>query len=191
MPERANVTSVEAIKEFRSHLIVYVTKARPALEEVGAEVLRTRLWLQDTQRPYWEGQIKRRAKILEEAQQALFSARLGNLREATSAETAAVTRAKRSLEEAEGKLRITKLWTRDFDNRVEPLAKQLEKLHNILSIDLTKAIASLSETVKTLDAYSEAPPATGDAIPTGAGAQVPSATTTTPDDGGKQGGGAT
>jgi hypothetical protein len=190
MPVRANVTSVEAIKEFRSNLIVYVTKARPALEEVSAEVLRTRLWLQDTQRPYWESQIKRRMKVLEEAQQALFSARLGNLREPTAAETAAVTRAKRSLEDAEGKLRITKLWSRDFDNRVEPLAKQLEKLHNILSIDLTKAIASLSETVKTLDAYSEAPPATGDTIPTSTGAEIPSATTSSTDGGGKKEGGA-
>jgi hypothetical protein len=190
MPVRANVTSVEAIKEFRSKLIVYVTKARPALEEVSAEVLRTRLWLQDTQRPYWESQIKRRMKVLEEAQQALFSARLGNLREPTAAETAAVTRAKRSLEEAEGKLRITKLWSRDFDNRVEPLAKQLEKLHNILSIDLTKAIASLSETVKTLDAYSEAPPAMGDPIPTSTGSEIPSAATPSADGGGKKEGGA-
>jgi hypothetical protein len=127
MPVRANVTSVEAIKEFRSSLIVYVSKARPALEEVDAEVLRTKLWLQDTQRPYWEAQVKRRAKVLEEAQQALFSARLGNLRDPdpTSAEMAAVTKAKRALAEAEAKLRITKLWTRDYDNRVEQLAKQL------------------------------------------------------------------
>jgi len=185
MPVRANVTSVEAIKEFRSSLIVYMSKARPALEEVSAEVLRTRLWLQDTQRPYWEGQIKRRSKILEEAQQALFGARLGDLREPTSAETAAVTRAKRSLEEAEGKLRMTKLWSRDFDNRVEPLAKQLEKLHNILSIDLTKAIASLGETAKTLDAYSEAPPGMGEVIPTTTGAQIPAVAPEEKKDGGQ------
>lgn len=158
MPVRANVTSVEAIKQFRSNVIVYVSKARPALEEVSAEVLRMRLWLQDTQKPHWEAQIKRRSKILEEAQQALFSARLGNLREPTSAEAAAVSKAKRSLAEAEDKLRITKLWIRDFDNRVDPLAKQLEKLHNILSVDLTKAIAFLTETVSTLDAYSEVMP---------------------------------
>src|SRR5579871_3833538 len=156
MPVRANVTSVEAIKAFRSNLIVYVSKARPALEEVSAEVLRVRLWLEDTQRPYWEAQIKKRNKVLEEAQQALFSARLGNLSEPTSAEAAAVSRAKRSVAEAEDKLRRTKLWTRDYDNRVEPLAKQLEKLHNILSIDMAKAVASLTETANTLDAYSEA-----------------------------------
>jgi hypothetical protein len=181
MPVRANVTSVEAIKEFRSNLIVYVSKARPALEEVDAEVLRLKLWLQDTQRPYWEAQVKRRAKVLEEAQQALFSARLGNLRDPTSAEMAAVTKAKHALAEAEAKLRITKLWTRDFDNRVDPLAKQLDKLHNILSIDVGKAIASLTETVRSLDAYSEVQPGAADVLPVNPTAQVPGATATPPD----------
>ena len=188
MPVRANVTSVEAIKAFRSNLIVYVSKARPALEEMSAEVLRVKLWLQDTQRPYWEGQIKRRARVLDEAQQALFSARLGNLREPTSAEAAAVTKARRSLDEAEAKLRVVKLWTRDFDNRVEPLAKQLEKLHNILSIDLGKAVASLGETVNTLDAYSEVMPTGTDVLPATSGAPTPAATTAANDTGTKEGG---
>ena len=45
MPERAHVTSVDALELFRSQLIVYLSKARPALDEVSAEVVRTRVWL--------------------------------------------------------------------------------------------------------------------------------------------------
>ena len=67
MPQRANVTSFEAIKTFRSNLIGYMTKARPALEEVSSEVTRTRLWLQGDRRSYWEGELRRRARKLEEA----------------------------------------------------------------------------------------------------------------------------
>ena len=80
MPERAEVTSVEAIASFRTRLVLYVSKARPALEEVSAEVLRTRLWLQNEQRVLLEGQVRRRERELVEAQQALFSGRMASLR---------------------------------------------------------------------------------------------------------------
>jgi len=162
MPQKAHVTSVEALEAFRSNLVVYVSKARPTLEEVSADVLRTRLWLQNEQRTHWESQVRRRTKELEQAQAALFSARLSNLREESAAEQMTFHRAKRSLEEAEGKLRTLKQWNREYDNRVEPLTKQTEKLHTVLVNDMTKAIAYLTEAIKTLSEYSESglPPET-------------------------------
>src|SRR2546426_7749217 len=158
MPQRAHVTSVEALETFRSSLIVYVSKARPTLEEVSADVLRTRLWLQNEQRTHWEGQVRRRAKELEQAQAALFSARLSNLREETAAEQMAFHRAKRLLDEAESKLRTLKQWNREFDNRVDPLLKQTEKLHTVLSNEMVQAMAYLTEAINTLAAYSESGP---------------------------------
>jgi ATP-dependent exoDNAse (exonuclease V) alpha subunit len=99
--------------------------------------------------------VRRRAKELEQAQAALFSARLSNLREESAAEQMTFHRAKRSLEEAEGKLRTLKQWNREFDSRVEPLTKQTEKLHTLLANDLTKALAYLTEAIKTLGEYVE------------------------------------
>src|SRR5205085_5730285 len=163
MPQRAHVTSVEALEAFRSLLIVYVSKARPTLEEVSAEVVRTRLWLENEQRTHWEAQVRRRLKDLEQAQAALFSARLSNLRDETSAEQLAFHRAKRSLDEAQNKLRILKQWNREFDNRADPLVKQTEKLHTVLANDMVKAIAYLTEAIKTLASYSEIGPPPGPA----------------------------
>jgi len=155
MAEQARVTSLEALESFRSNLIVYLSQARPVLEEVSASVVRMRTWLENDQRTYWDNQIRRRSKELEEAQQALFSARLGSLRHETSAELLVVQRAKRQLEEAELKLRILKKWSRDYDGSVQPLVKQMEKLHTILSNDMVKAVAFLTQAVNTLAAYSE------------------------------------
>ena len=62
MAEKAQVTSLEALDTFRSQLIVYLSQARPALEEVGAEVLRTRMWLENDQRTHWENELRRRLK---------------------------------------------------------------------------------------------------------------------------------
>src|SRR5690349_2579642 len=98
MPEQARVTSLEALQTFRSHLIIYLSQARPLLEEVSAGVLHTHLWLENEQRTHWENQIRRRTKELQQAQQYLFSARLGSLSHGMSAEQLAVHRAKRTLE---------------------------------------------------------------------------------------------
>src|SRR5262245_26390880 len=150
MPERAHVSSVDSLESFRAELILYVSKARPTLEEVSGDVLRTRLWLENEQRTHWENQLRQRKRDWEEAQAALFSARLSNLREETAAELQAVHRTRRAYDEAEAKLKVLKHWHRDFESKVQPLVKQMEKLHTILASDLPKGIAFLTEAIKTL-----------------------------------------
>jgi hypothetical protein len=158
MPAQAKVTAIDALDIFRAVLINYVAKARPTLEEVTAEVVRLRAWLEGTQRTYWENEAKKRRRIWEEAQQALFSAKLSNLRRESAAEVAAVTRARRAMEEADEKLRRVKRWAREFDSRVQPLVKQMEKLHTMLANDLIQAAAHLAGAVETLSAYAEKRP---------------------------------
>ncbi|HVV72788.1 MAG TPA: hypothetical protein VHI52_15045 [Verrucomicrobiae bacterium] len=155
MSEQARVSSLEALESFRSHLIVYASQARPLLEEVSSEVMRTRVWIETDQRTHWEHQFRRRNKELQEAQQALFSARLGILKRESSAEQLLVQRAKRQVEDAETKLRIVKRWARDYEGRVDPLVKQMEKLHTILANDMVKAVAFLTQAIGTLAAYAD------------------------------------
>ncbi len=180
MPEqRAHVTSVEALESFRTSLLLYVSKARPTVEEVSSDVLRTKLWLENEQRMHWENQVRRRAKVLEQAEQALSSARMSNLRDARNTEQMAVRKAKQALEEAEAKLKILKYWTREFDSRVQPLVKQLEKLHTVLSNDMLQANAFLVNAVNALAAYAEMAPsgiATAPAQPTSQDATEPMST---------------
>jgi hypothetical protein len=165
MPQGAHVTSVEDIEAFRSGLVLYLSKARPALEEVSAEVVRTRLWLQNDQRLYWENQVRRRTKELEQAQQALFSSGIASMHGGNDAERMAVQRARRNLEEAEAKLKRVKHWSREFDGHTDPLTRQLDSLHTLLSNDMLKATAFLTEALKALDAYADiAPPSIDGAV---------------------------
>jgi hypothetical protein len=158
MPQAAHVASTDALESFRATLLVYLSKARPILEDACDEVSRTRQWLQQEQRVHWENQRRRRAKQLEQAEQALYSARLANLREPTAAEQAAVAQAKRALTEAEEKLRLLKRWALEFDSRVGPLLKQLEQLRTLLANDVPKAVAYLAQLLKTLAAYAAITP---------------------------------
>jgi len=153
MPAKANITSVDVLDSFRAALIEYLSKARPTVGEVNSDVLRTRLWLENDQRVYWERQVKRLTRRLEDAKQALFGARLSNLRDAPMAEQLAVRKAQDAVDFADGKLKRVKYWLREFDHQAEPLVKQLEKLETVLASDLPKAIAYLSQASMTLDDY--------------------------------------
>jgi hypothetical protein len=153
MAQRANITSLDAIQEFRANLVIYLNKARPVLDEAASEVSRVRIWLETERRPYWLKQYLQRTQRLEEAEAALFSAKLSRFSEVSAAQQAAVQKARLAVGEAEEKIRSIKRWTRDYENRTGILLKQLEKLGNVFSLDLTNAVAYLNELIDTLQKY--------------------------------------
>lgn len=158
MPESAKVTSLEAIENFRARLIIYRDKAVRVLDEVSDEVTRSRLWLETDRPTFWQSQIRRRQRELEQAQQELFSAQLSGLRDASYAQQANVQKARRAIRDAEEKVKLVKQWQRQFDQRVESPARQVEKLRHQLGHDLGLAVAWLNEMTRTLSAYAELSP---------------------------------
>ena len=158
MAETAQITSVAALEAFRAKLIVYLGQARPALEEVSGEVARTRQWLLDDRGRYWEGELRRRNRRLEEAREELFSAKLSSLQESSPMHHLAVQRAQRAVQEAEEKLKIIKKWDRDLENGTAPLMKQVEQLHGYLHVEMARAVAQLDQMLKALDAYTDGMP---------------------------------
>ena len=158
MPERAKVTSLEAIENFRAQLIIYRDKAGRVLDEVSDAVTRTRLWLEHDRPAHWNNHIRRLTRELEQRQQELFSAKLSALSESSAAQQIAVQKARRAVREAEAKLNMSKNWHRQFDHRVEPAARQVEKLRDTLGNELGKAVAWMNELIKTITAYAELSP---------------------------------
>ena len=158
MADRARVTSLEALENFRAKLIVYREKASRVLDEVGDDVTKTRLWLQTDRPLFWEAEMRRRTRKLEQAQQEFFSAQLSGLRDASIVQQDAVRKARNALREGDEKVRLVKQWNRQFDQRVETLARHVEKLRQVLDKDLPLAVAHLAETEKTLAAYAELSP---------------------------------
>jgi len=155
MEQQAKVTSVDALENFRASLILFLSKAKPALEEVMHEVVRTRLWIENEKRTFWEREIKTRRRKLEQAQAELFSARISKLQEASAAQQMAVHHAQNAINAAEEKMRMLKKWNRELENRADPLVKQLEQLHGFLMNDMGRAVAFLAEAVKILQSYAE------------------------------------
>ena len=179
MPDSAKVTSLEAIEAFRAKLIVYRDKASRVLDEVSDEVTRARVWLETDRPAHWQNQMKQRARAMEQAQQELFSAQLSGLRDASFAQQAAVQKCRRAIREGEEQVKVVKQWQRQFDQRVESPARQVEKLRHILSHDLGQAVARLNEVTKTLANYAQLSPGTAKSPPSiessvESGGEVPS-----------------
>jgi hypothetical protein len=172
MAERSHVTSFEAIESFRADLIVYLSKARPTVEEVSNELVRMRVWLETDQRNHWVKEIRLLGRQLEQAQQELFAARLSKLQNASAVQEMAVQRLRRNLREAEEKQETTRKWSRALEDRTDPLVKEVESLHSFLRIDMARAVANLEQVIKSLEAYAAITPA-GPAPAGAAGASGP------------------
>ena len=163
MAPAAQITSVEAIENFRARLIVYLGQMRPLLEEISHEALQTRLWIQNDQQRFWQDQMRRRYRKLEEARGELFAARLSSFQEASSLHYMAVQRAQRAVTEAEEKLGVIKNWSLELEDTAAPFTRQIDMLQGFLTADMGRAVTFLDQVLEALAAYREvARPRTAD-----------------------------
>ncbi|MBG87649.1 MAG: hypothetical protein CMO80_12210 [Verrucomicrobiales bacterium] len=155
MAQSANVTNTGALQRLRAALVIYIEKAGITIDEVTDDARRIRFWLQGEKLQYWKKEYKSRMKKLEEARSALLSARLGNLTEVSMLHQMAVKRAERDYHEAEEKIRKIKRWLRDYEQKILPMLKQLDKFRTVVSADLPKGVAYLDGALDALEAYNQ------------------------------------
>lgn len=158
MSDQVKVSSIDALETFRADLIQYVEKARVALEDAEGEVRRTRTWLDVDRTNYWTRQLKQRTKELDQVEAEFYNAKITRPTESHAFHKMAVLKAKHRLEEAEAKILVLKKWRQTYDNRVTPMLRQLDPLFFLVSLHLPKAIHSLGESIKALQAYAEKGP---------------------------------
>ena len=155
MSNQARISSIDALEAFRAELINYTEKARVALEDMTGEARRTRTWLDVDRTQHWGGQIKKLTKLLHQAEEELYSANLTNPRASNAMQKMAVARVRHKLDEAEAKMLVVKRWRQVYDNRTSPLLRQLEPMFFRVGQQLPKAVHSLGESIKALQAYAE------------------------------------
>src|SRR5882757_7688547 len=124
MADQAKITSLDALEAFRSHLIVFLTKGNNSLNQVTDEIRRTKMWLETDQKLHWEMEIRRRKRVLDQAEGELLTAKRSSLRNDISAQLLAARRAKEAVDEAERKLRNVKRWAQSYESALEPVAKK-------------------------------------------------------------------
>ena len=155
MADQARVASIDALEDFRTALVRYQSRATQSLDDMGGDVKQMREWLNLDRRMHWQAELKRRTRKLEQAEAELMTSKFSDLKDDHSVQQLAVKKARRSLEEAEEKLRVTKRWARDFDAIVAPASRQLDGMRERLSTTFPKAISAMGETIGLLREYAE------------------------------------
>ena len=155
MATQARVTSIDVLETFRAALIIFITKARRAADNATDQARRMRAWLQTDQRMHWEGEIRRQKRTLDQVVQELYSARLSHEPGVIAARQLAVRKAKRVVEEAEGKLKNVMRWNQNFGVAADPLIKKVDSLREFMDHAMPDAIAYLANAQKSLEAYAE------------------------------------
>src|SRR5690348_6829373 len=116
MSSSANVRAIDALEELRNALMRFKSHAQSVLDTVEAEIKRTAVWLQERLQ-YWQKELIRRQRMLEEAQAALNSCMAKSYRDPEtgrvyvpdcSREQAYVAQAIRFVQEAEQELRVVR-----------------------------------------------------------------------------------
>ena len=156
MADQAKVASIDSLESFRNSLVIFMERVSKSIDEVGDTVRRTRHWVQDEQYNYWISEKRRRERKLEQAEQELYSSRLSPLQDASTEAQMNVRRANRAIEEVEEKIRLIKKWARDYDSIVEPLARKLDALQDLVTTKYPKAVNYLVRTIETLESYAQA-----------------------------------
>lgn len=153
MAGQAHVGSIAALDDFRSKLLVYLSKAQRVLDDASQDVVGTRIWLQTERQLFWKRELRRREHVLAQAEQELMSARLSEAQGAIQDRRLGVQRARLALQEAQDKLRGVKNWLGRYDSDVESELKAAQQLRQILSSDMRKAVAFLETASETLSEY--------------------------------------
>ena len=154
MSGQAHVRSVDDIARFRAALLTFLSAARAAVEECSVEAGRQQTWLEHDRRRFWEMELTRRQRRLDEAKDAAFTDSLASNRGPGGWHQMQVRRARQAVEEATSKLELTRKWSRAFQNTSLPLLKQVERLQTVLTVDMARAAHVLDHALVSLETYS-------------------------------------
>ena len=154
MSAPANVTSIDAVKRFRTSLQSFEAETRDTLTDLVLEVRRALDWIEVDRARYWPREARRAYERAVEARVNLERCQLsitGEDRKSCFAEKKELERAKRRLRIAEEKVHVVQRWAMKVRHEVEEFEGQVAKLNNTLDTQTPRAVAALQRMIKSLD----------------------------------------
>lgn len=164
MSNQAEVHSIEALRDFRVALTLYGDDVLAALGAADAEIRRTVQWIQQDRPFYWQEQIKRRREQVSQAKAELFRLKLQKTPEhhpSLAEPKERLRRAEAGLQDAEKRLILTRKWQSALQQAVLEYHGSVQRLKDLASSDVPRAIALLARIVDSLEAYLQIAPPSG------------------------------
>jgi|SRR5688572_26309126 len=163
MGERANVDSIETLKNLRRTLVKFAEAANAALGDAESDVARMMTWLETEQLTRWQTQVRQRTDAVTKAKDKLREKQLykgpTGARQSTVDEEKALKVAIRRLEEAEQKLVAVKKYAHRVGREQHLFRGSVQRFATAVQVDVPNARARLDNMIDKLEQYaSMAPP---------------------------------
>lgn len=188
----AQVRSIEAIADFRAALAKFIQVARDVIVAAEMSVQQGRDWVEHTQLRYWQGQVDKAERKVQEARADLHRAKISADPEIASGcadQVIALRRAEAKLDANQRQLKIVRRWIMQLEEESREFEPPRRRFADHVEGELPKALAFLNQTEILIDKYlaagSESPPAASSpALPGGDAARTAETHTeeTTPGD---------
>jgi hypothetical protein len=151
MAESANISSIDAIREFRAALGTFIEDSRNALTSVEMENRRLNEWVKNTQRLYWINEVKRRREKMNEIRGELHRRKLSGAGDTEAKE--AVRIAKNRLQVAEQKFEVVKKAAPILQHAIDEYLGLARPLGDMLTGELEHCMGLLERMAEALDDY--------------------------------------
>ena len=156
---RANISSVDSLKEFRVGLIKARDALKSSLSETESDIQRLKIWLNQDQRKHWESAYRKRHEQCQTARRELQRKKnettmLGNRRSFVDEEKA-YQKARFQMEEAEQKLKAIKRWSTILEKEIFNYKGSVQALASITEDEMPKACANLESMIISLEKYAD------------------------------------
>ena len=152
----ANVTSIEALTNFRAALLRFAEDAEAALITLDIEGRRPVDWVEDDRTRYWPQQARRASDTVAEARLTLERCELrvsGDDPRYCYDERKALEKAKRRLRLAEEKIQAVRRWRPQIHKEFEEFQVQIARFRRYLESDVPQAVAAIERMAAALDRY--------------------------------------
>ena len=153
----AKVEDLDAIKAFKRAIAKFAEAANVALGDAEGEMNRALMWLEGEQRAYWEGQVRKRADLVERAKEAVRMKKI--FKDSTGRQQSAVDEEKKlkvaikRFEEAEQKVAAVKKHTAKLRKEILMYKGHVQRFATCVQNDLPMASAQLDGLLDRLQKY--------------------------------------
>lgn len=155
MSESAQVSSIDALYQFRAKLCEFGVDALESLAAVDLEIRHMQDWLGERVK-YWQLQARDRGEDVARAKAALVRHKWGSKDGkgvGTTEVEMEVKKAKHRLDEAEAKIEVTRRWQRELPKSVHEYEGPARQLTGYLEADLKQILVMLDRMTVSLQAY--------------------------------------
>ncbi len=156
--QSANVTSLDALRDFKVALRQFEEDVQDAIVTLELEGRRPVDWIEHDRSQYWPREVRKASDATSEARIVLERCELTISQEDRRScydERKALEKAKRRLRTAEEKVVAVRRWRMQIRKEVEEFEVQLAKLKQYLETDLVRGIAVLERMSAALSQYAQ------------------------------------